>query len=430
MIKSPAIESEGFYFLILKVLFKVLQGKKILLIISGGIAAYKSLELIRILKKNNADVKCILTEGGSHFVTPLSLSSLSQHKVYTDLWSLTDEAEMGHIRLSRECDLIVVAPASADILAKMAHGLSNDLASTCLLASNKPVLVAPAMNPEMWGNAATKHNVEILKSRNISFIGPEAGDMACGETGLGRMSEPEQILTSITDFFFEKPLKGLHALVTSGPTYEAIDPVRFLGNRSSGKQGYAIAQALRDKGANVTLISGPCSLPDPAGITIHRIESAKEMLSACLNALPADIAVCAAAVSDWRAESANPNKLKKQNLKNSPDIKLVENPDILKTLSIHPDLRPALVVGFAAETENLRENARQKLERKGCNWIIANEVGKDAHGAEKAFGQDLNTVSLVTKNDTDDWPSMNKNKIAEKLADLIVQHFEPLRSKK
>lgn len=408
----------------------MLKEKKILLIISGGIAAYKSLELIRLLKKNRADVKCILTEGGSHFVTPLSISSLSHHKVYSDLWSLTDEAEMGHIRLSRECDLVVVAPASADILAKMAHGLCNDLATTCLLASNKPILAVPAMNPEMWNHAATQQNIEILKSRKINFVGPEAGDTACGETGLGRMSDPEKILTAITDFFFDKPLKGLHALVTSGPTFEPIDPVRFIGNRSSGKQGYAIACALRDFGASVTLISGPCALSDPFGLEIHHIETAHEMLQASVNALPADIAICAAAVSDWRAETQSIQKLKKLNSSDTPNFKFIENPDILKTISIHPTLRPSLVIGFAAETENLHENAQAKLKRKGCDWIIANEVGKDADGTEKAFGQDYNSVTLVRNNSFDTWPHLNKAEIAEKLAQLIIEYFAMIPPKK
>lgn len=402
---------------------QMLKDKKILLIISGGIAAYKSLELIRLLRKSNATVQCVLTKGGEQFVTPLSVSSLSENKVYHDLWSLTDEAEMGHIRLSRENDLIVVAPASADLLAKMAHGLANDLASTVLLASNKPIMVAPAMNPEMWDNKATQDNLRILKERGILFCGPESGEMACGETGLGRMSEPDQIFNAISDFFFEKPLKGKKAIVTSGPTYEPLDPVRFLGNRSSGKQGHAIAAALRDAGADVTLVSGPVNIADPVGVKTVHIETGKQMLEASLNTLPADICVCAAAVSDWTPLSPAPQKIKKKNETSEPDLKLTQNPDILKTISNHAK-RPKLVVGFAAETENVQEHAKQKLIKKGCDWIIANQVGRDENGKEKTFGSDQNQIYFVTHNDIDEWNRAQKTEIAKNIVHKIIKEFE------
>ncbi len=401
---------------------RMLTDKKILLIISGGIAAYKSLELIRLLRKNNAAVQCVLTKGGEQFVTPLSVSSLSENKVYQNLWSLTDEAEMGHIRLSRENDLILVAPASADLLAKMTHGLANDLASTVLLASNKPVMVAPAMNPEMWNNQATQDNLSILKERGVLFCGPESGEMACGETGLGRMSESNQIFSAIQDFFFEKPLKGKKAIVTSGPTYEPLDPVRFLGNRSSGKQGHAIASALRDAGADVTLIAGPVQIPDPSGIRTVHIETGKKMLEACLSALPADICVCAAAVSDWTPVSPATQKIKKKDDASEPDLKLTQNPDILKTISNH-DKRPKLVVGFAAETENLQENAQQKLSKKGCDWIIANHVGADKNGNEKTFGSNENKIYFVTQNNISEWNRAQKTDIAQRIVLKIIEEF-------
>ncbi len=398
----------------------MLSDKKILLIISGGIAAYKSLDLIRLIKKNHGSVKCILTKGGAQFVTPLSVSALSQETTYSDLWSLTDETEMGHIRLSRESDLIVIAPASADIMAKMAHGLANDLATTTLLATDTPVLIAPAMNPQMWNNAATKHNVEILKKRNLTFIGPEQGEMACGETGLGRMSEPEDIFNAITDFFFEKPLKGKTAIVTSGPTYEPLDPVRFIGNRSSGKQGHAIACALRNAGAKVTLICGPVSIPTPTGITTIAVETAQEMLNACENALPADICVCAAAVSDWTPVEVQTNKIKKTNASNVPELQLRQTTDILKHISNHPIHRPHLVVGFAAETQDLIQNAQKKLASKGCDLIIANEVGKNTDGQEKTFGADENQIHLITHNDNEKWIRASKIDIAQRLTDKII----------
>ena len=401
----------------------MLKDKKILLIISGGIAAYKTLDLIRLIKKNNGDVQCILTKGGEQFVTPLSVSSLAQSKVYSDLWSLTDETEMGHIRLSRENDLIVVAPASADLLAKMAHGLADDLASTTLLASNKPVLVAPAMNPEMWENKATQDNIQTLNERGIQMVGPEKGDMACGETGIGRMSEPEDIFDAIKDFFFEQPLKDVKALVTSGPTYEPLDPVRFIGNRSSGKQGHAIAVALRNAGADVTLVSGPTNLPDLQGVKTIRIETAQQMLRACNDVLPADVAICTAAVSDWTPENPQNQKIKKTNDNDVPNIKFVQNPDILKTISKQSNKRPQLVIGFAAETQNLEQNAKEKLKKKGCDWILANEVGIDETGVEKTFGSDKNQIYFISQDKSERWDKASKDDVARTLVERIKKHI-------
>jgi phosphopantothenoylcysteine decarboxylase/phosphopantothenate--cysteine ligase len=400
-----------------------LDGKRILLIISGGIAAYKSLELIRRLRERGCRVRCILTEGGARFVTPLSVSALCEEKVFTDLWSLTDEAEMGHIRLSREADLVVVAPASADILAKMAAGLADDLATTALLATDKPVLVAPAMNVMMWTHPATRANVATLEARGVRRVGPDSGDMACGEVGAGRMSEPMAILAAIADFFAgqapPRPLAGLHALVTSGPTHEPIDPVRYLANRSSGKQGHAIAAALARLGARVTLVSGPTHEPDPPGAAVLRVETAREMLAACQAVLPADVAVCAAAVADWRAEAAG-QKLKKEG-SGPPRLVLAENPDILATLSRPGPVRPRLVVGFAAETERVLEHAAAKLRRKGCDWILANDVAPGTG----TFGGDTNAVHLLTRDadGPESWPRAGKDEVAARLADRIAQYF-------
>ncbi len=392
----------------------MLKDKSILLVISGGIAAYKALELIRLIKKSGGHVRCILTKGGEQFVTPLSVSALSEEQVYTNIWSLKDETEMGHIRLSREADLIVVAPASADIMAKMAHGQADDLATTTLLASNKPIMIAPAMNPQMWNNAATQDNLRTLKERGIIIAHPATGEMACGETGEGRMLEATEIMEHIQNFFFDRPLKGKSAIVTAGPTYEPIDPVRFIGNHSSGKQGYAIAEALRDLGADVTLISGPTALPDPQSIKVVRVSSAAEMLEATEHSLPADIAVCAAAVSDWTPAQTQDQKIKKRADQSPPAIKLTENPDILKTLSNHKN-RPSLVIGFAAETENLIENAQAKLVKKGCDIIVANAVS----GTEKTFGSDQNHVYLVSSDKIEEWPRARKTEIARKLAERI-----------
>jgi phosphopantothenoylcysteine decarboxylase/phosphopantothenate--cysteine ligase len=400
-----------------------MTGKRILLIISGGIAAYKCLELIRRLKDRGASVRCILTRGGAEFVTPLSVASLSGEKVYTDLFSLTDESEMGHIRLSREADLVLVAPASADILAKMAHGLSGDLATTALLATDKPVMVAPAMNTAMWDHPATRRNLDQLRKDGIAIIPPGAGDLACGEVGAGRLAEVPDILNAI-DRFFEGtakalPLAGRHVLVTAGPTVEAIDPVRYIANRSSGKQGYAIAEALVDAGARVTLVSGPTALAAPKGVTFVPVESAREMLDAAQSALPADVAVCVAAVSDWRAASENGQKIKKDG--SPPTLELTENPDILATLSKAGKARPALVVGFAAETEKVIDHAIAKRDRKGCDWIVANDVSPEGGGV---MGGDNNTVHLITADGTEDWPTASKTEVARQLAARIARHLK------
>jgi phosphopantothenoylcysteine decarboxylase/phosphopantothenate--cysteine ligase len=401
----------------------MLAGKRILLVISGGIAAYKSLELIRRLRERGATVRAILTRGGAEFVTPLSVAALSENKVYQDLFSLTDENEMGHIRLSREADLVVVAPASADLIAKMAQGLADDLATTALLATDKPVLMAPAMNTMMWSHRATQANVATLKARGIRQIGPEAGDLACGEVGSGRMAEPMEILAAIEAYFgTQAPLSGRRAIVTSGPTFEAIDPVRFIGNRSSGKQGHAIAAALARRGATTVLVSGPTGEPDPAGVEVHHIESAEQMLAACRAALPADIAVCAAAVADWRPAKTAERKIKKAASDPAP-IALLRNPDILATLAAAGNERPRLVVGFAAETEDLIANARKKLAAKGCDLIVANDVSP----ASGTFGGSENTVHLVAKDGVESWPRLSKQDVAERLADTIVKQLSTER---
>ncbi len=403
----------------------LLTGRRILLVIGGGIAAYKCLELIRRLKERGASVRAILTSAGEHFVTPLSVSSLTGDKVYTDLFSLTDEAEMGHIELSRDADLLVVAPATADLMAKMAHGTANDLASTALLATDKKVLIAPAMNVRMWLHPATQRNFETLLADGVDFVGPNEGDMACGEFGPGRMAEPAEILAAIESHFAELaypgggPLKGKRILITSGPTHEPIDPVRYLANRSSGKQGYAIAQAVARLGAETVLVSGPTNLPNPPGVTVKHVETAREMLAACEAALPADIAICAAAVADWRVASDAEQKLKKQPGEQAPALMLVENPDILATLSQLKVNRPALVIGFAAETEKVIEHAVSKRQRKGCDWIVANDVSP----ATGVMGGDLNTVHLISREGQEDWPLLPKQAVAERLARRIADHF-------
>ena len=399
-----------------------MTGKRVLLIISGGIAAYKCLELIRRLKDRGVFVRCILTRGGAEFVTPLSVASLSGEKVYTDLFSLTDESEMGHIRLSREADLVLVAPASADILARMAHGLSDDLATTALLATDKPVMVAPAMNTAMWNHPATRRNLDQLRRDGIEIIPPGAGDLACGEVGAGRLAEVPDILNAIERFFGgaqkTRPLSGRHALVTAGPTIEAIDPVRYIANRSSGKQGYAIAEALAQAGARVTLVSGPTVLPAPGGVTLVPVESAREMLDAARAALPADVAICVAAVSDWRVDMELGQKIKKAG--SPPTLELIENPDILATLSKAGKARPALVVGFAAETEKVIDHAIAKRDRKGCNWIVANDVSHEGG----VMGGDDNTVHLITDDGIENWPTASKAEVARLLAAHIARHFE------
>lgn len=390
--------------------------RRILLIVSGGIAAYKSLELVRLLTKAGYGVTAVLTGAGAQFVTPLSLQALTGAKVYEDLFSLTDESEMGHIELSRAADLVVVAPASADILAKMAAGLANDLATTLLLATDKRVLVAPAMNVRMWQHAATEANMKLLAARGVLVVPPEEGPMACGEFGPGRLAEPPVIFAAIESALGQAgPLAGKHAIVTSGPTHEPIDPVRYIANRSSGKQGHAIAAALAALGARVTLVSGPVNLPDPPAVTTMHVETAVEMLAAVEAALPADIAVCAAAVGDWRVEAAA-QKLKKGT--QAPTLRLSENPDILARLSAPGPQRPRLVVGFAAETENLEAYATAKRARKQCDWIVANNVGGTG-----IMGGESNEILLVTEAGAEAWPLMDKGAVADKLAQKIAQVF-------
>lgn len=394
----------------------MLHGKRVLLIISGGIAAYKSLELIRLLRKSGLTVRCILTKGGAQFITPLSVSALTENKVFTDLFSLTDEAEMGHISLSRETDLLLVAPASADILAKMAQGLADDLASTVILATDKPVLVAPAMNVRMWQHKATQENISTILRRGVLIVGPDEGNMACGEFGPGRLADPEEILRSVKVYFGENsPLAGRTALVTSGPTHEPIDPVRYIANRSSGRQGHAIAAALASKGAKTTLISGPTNLPDPAGVKVINIETAQQMLTACQKALPADVVVCAAAVADFRIATESNKKIKKIKGK-TPVLKITENPDVLATISKANTSRPELVIGFAAETHDIIPNAQLKLKDKKCDWLLANDVSEGSG----TFGSENNTVHLVTADSVENWPQMTKKDVANLLAERIA----------
>ena len=401
---------------------QTLAGRRLLLIISGGIAAYKSLDLIRRLKERGASVRAVMTKAAHEFVTPLSVGSLTEEKVYSELWSLTDEAEMGHIRLSREADLIVIAPATADLLARMVAGLANDLATATLLAADKPVLVAPAMNVMMWAHPATVANMATLRARGVLAIGPNSGLLADGETGPGRMAEPLEIVAAIEGFFRGRgSLAGKRALVTSGPTYEAIDPVRFLGNRSSGKQGHAIAASLAARGAEVTLVTGPTREPDPASARVVHTESAREMLAACAAALPVDIAVCAAAVADWRVADAAGQKLKKDG-GGPPVLSLVENPDILATLSKPGPQRPKLVIGFAAETEHVVDHAKAKRLRKGCDWILANDVSVGT----QTFGGTRNSIHLVAGDSVEDWPELDKTEVAERLAERVVAALEQI----
>ncbi len=385
--------------------------KRVLLIVGGGIAAYKALELTRLLRKAGVAVRPVLTRAGAQFVTPLSLSALAEDKVYSDLFSLTDEAEMGHIELSRQTDLIVVAPATADLMAKAANGLADDLASTTLLATDKPVLMAPAMNVRMWEHPATRRNRATLQADGVQFVGPDEGAMACGEFGEGRLAEPQAIFEAAMAMLAGpagQPLKGHRAIVTAGPTAEPIDPVRLLTNRSSGRQGYAIAAALADLGCEVTLVSGPTALPAPRGVRRVEVETAREMLAACEAALPADIAVCVAAVADWRPETCGVAKVKKGDA--APTLTLVENPDILATLS-KSKTRPKLVVGFAAETHDVEAYAQGKLARKGCDWIVANDVSIDG-----VMGGDRNTVAVITQGGIERWAPADKAEVARKLA--------------
>jgi len=390
---------------------------RILLVVSGGIAAYKALELVRLLRRDGLGVTAVLTEGGAQFVTPLSLQALTEEKVYSALWSLTDESEMGHIQLSRSADLLVVAPASANMLAKMAAGLADDLASTVLLATDKPVLVAPAMNVRMWEHPATAANMAALRARGVHVVGPDSGTMACNEHGMGRLAEPPAILAAIHVLLrpSAQTLAGRHALVTSGPTHEPIDPVRYIANRSSGRQGHAVAAALAALGARVTLVSGPVSVPDPAGVRVQRVETAAEMLAACTAALPADIAVCAAAVADWRVAEASPGKIKK-GAGPAPSLTLVPNPDILALLSAAGPARPRLVVGFAAETDDVLAHAAAKRTRKGCDWIVANDVRPETG----IMGGDANEVHLVTEAGAEHWPLLPKAEVAARLAARIA----------
>jgi phosphopantothenoylcysteine decarboxylase / phosphopantothenate---cysteine ligase len=395
-----------------------LSGKRILLIISGGIAAFKAAELIRLLRRAECGVTCVLPDNGGQFVTPLTLQALSEAKVYTALFSLTDKNEMGHIELSRAADLLVVAPATANILAKMASGLADDLASTVLLATDKPVLVAPAMNVRMWLHPATQANLTTLRGRGVLDVGPNEGAMACNEFGPGRMAEPAEILAAIeAALLTEKPLSGRHVIVTSGPTYEPIDPVRYLANRSSGRQGHSIAAALASLGARVTLVSGPVSIPDPAGVTMRRVESAAQMLAACQAALPADGAVFAAAVADWRVVNTSKGKIKKRPGAAAPSLDLAPNPDILATIAATGPARPRLVVGFAAETDDLMSNAKGKLRRKNADWIVANDVSSDTG----IMGGVENEIHLITAEGTEDWPRMDKHEVAKRLAARIAE---------
>ncbi|ALV26706.1 bifunctional phosphopantothenoylcysteine decarboxylase/phosphopantothenate synthase [Pannonibacter phragmitetus] len=402
-------------------------GKRVLLIIGGGIAAYKSLDLIRRLRERGVKVKVVMTAAAQQFITPLAAGALTAEKVYTDLFDREAEQDVGHIRLARDTDLIIVAPATADLMAKMAQGLAGDLATTVLLATNRPVLVAPAMNPAMWAHPATQRNVATLKADGIAFIGPESGEMAeSGEAGLGRMAEPLAIaeralaLLEAGSTLPARPLAGKHVVITSGPTHEPIDPVRYIANRSSGKQGHAIAAAAAEAGARVTLISGPVTLPDPAGVTVIPVETAKEMLAAVEAALPADVAIMAAAVADWRVAQEGSEKIKKDGSGQPPALALVENPDILSTVGHLAGNRPRLVVGFAAETQNLIANAQGKLQRKAADWIVANDVSP----ATGVMGGDANTVRIVTHDGIEDWPTLGKTEVARRLVARIAAALE------
>ena len=398
-----------------------LAGKRILLVMSGGIAAYKSLDLIRRLRERGAEVRPVMTAGAQQFVTPLAVGALSAGHVYTDLFSREDEQDVGHIRLARDCDLIVVAPATADLMAKMANGLADDLASTVLLATDRPVLLAPAMNPKMWSHPATRRNVETLRGDELAFVGPNAGEMAeGGEAGLGRMAEPLEIVAAVEGLLDggARPLAGRKAVVTSGPTHEPIDPVRYIANRSSGRQGHAIAAALARLGAEVTLVSGPVTLSDPPGVKVVKVERADEMLQAVLGVLPADIAVMVAAVADWRVATPNSEKIKKQPGEGPPPLMLAENPDILKTVGHHAK-RPKVVVGFAAETQDVENNGRVKLQKKGADLIVANDVSPETG----IMGGMRNSVKLITAGGVEQWPDLSKDDVAGRLAGWIAERL-------
>jgi phosphopantothenoylcysteine decarboxylase / phosphopantothenate---cysteine ligase len=399
-----------------------LSGKRILLIISGGIAAYKSLDLIRRLRERGASVRPVMTAGAQEFITPLAVGALAADHVFTDLFSRQDEQDIGHIRLARDCDVVLVAPATADLLAKMANGLADDLASTILLATDRPVIAAPAMNPKMWAHAATRRNVETLRGDGIAFAGPMAGEMAeSREAGIGRMAEPLDIVAAVEEqlkLSAAGPLAGRKAIVTSGPTHEPIDPVRYIANRSSGRQGHAIAAALARLGADVTLVSGPVNIPDPSGMKVVHVERAEEMRDAVLGALPADIAVMVAAVADWRVASAADQKIKKHPGESIPTLALTENPDILRTVG-HHTMRPKLVIGFAAETQDVENNARTKLERKGADMIVANDVSP----ATGIMGGTRNSVKIIRHEGIEQWPDLSKDEVAGRLAALIAERF-------
>jgi len=395
-----------------------MRGKKILLIIGGGIAAYKSLELIRRLAERGVHARAILTRAGAEFVTPLSVSALTTDKVYSELFNLTDESEMGHIELSRSADLVVVAPTTADLMGKLAAGLANDLASTALLATDKNILMAPAMNVRMWESPSVKRSFETLKHDGVLFVGPNEGEMACGEFGPGRMAEPLEIVAAIEQALGAPgALSGFKALVTAGPTHEPLDPVRFLANRSSGKQGYAVAGALAEAGADTVLISGPAEIAPPSRIKLLKVTTAREMLAACEAELPADIAVMAAAVADWRPDIAQNSKIKKEADRKAPALHLVENPDILATLAKHKQ-RPRLVIGFAAETDDVLAHATAKRARKGADWMVANDVSGEV------MGGDRNQVHLITAKGEESWPEMTKTEVAQRLVRRIVQQFQ------
>ncbi len=396
-----------------------LAGRKILLIVSGGIAAYKALELVRLLRAENVNVHAVLTRAGEKFISSLSLQALTESPVSTDLFSLDEESRMGHIALSRSADLLVVAPATANLLAKMAGGLADDLASTLLLATDKQVLVAPAMNVRMWLHPATRANLVSLTGRGVHVVGPDEGPMACNEYGPGRLAEPPAIVEAIRSLLGAGPLAGRRALVTSGPTHEPIDPVRYIANRSSGRQGHAIAAALAGLGARVTLVSGPVALPDPPGLTVRHVETAAEMLAACRAALPADIAVCAAAVADWRVAEEAGHKIKKEAGAAPPTLSLVPNPDILATLAAPGPARPRLVIGFAAETDDLRAHAEAKRRRKNCDWILANNVA----AGSGVMGGEENEVLLVSEASVETWPRLPKEEVARRLAQRIAAVF-------
>jgi len=397
-----------------------LKKKSILLIITGSISAYKSADIIRRLREKDITVKSVMTKSAEEFITPLLIASLSEQPTYTDMWSLKDETEIGHIKLSREADLILVAPASANIIGKLANGLCDNLASTILMATDKPIMVAPAMNPVMWSNPATQDNISTLKSRGIEILEPESGLMACGETGVGRLMKVDNIVKGVEEFFFLKnSLKDKKILITAGPTYEAIDPVRFIGNFSSGKQGYAIAKAVAMAGANTTLITGPTYETPPNGVLLKKVTSADEMLDATLNSLPADIVICAAAVADWKPENIAKDKIKKG--KEKPQLSFVENPDILKTISQLKENRPELVIGFAAETRDIKNNAKKKLSKKRCDWILANDVSLKT----QTLGGDFNQIEFLQKKNNKitetSWSKMSKDDVALKLVNEIIK---------